>query len=361
MTGPLPVKVEKEWSDHWVATLIFFIVASVTASFIFWWYTRDYEKPKPPGSGNPEVRLENLNKLGKQEVTTWQATNPIRASEQAPAVIDVIPKSQSGSTRGVPLLEVHAGQQVQVVCQQPGWVISKRTEDPFKEMNMWVENVAFNQDSTNVQVDVSPWENSPESFLQPAKDAYLTDDHGFRYDVQRDEGTYPDPDQRQADGTYAGKKRTVKQNEIYRYDLVFGKARPTEFLILHHPQFQNITVWLPWAEKLKPTKLEEHPTQREQGASGGSGRGSASEAPRGSPASASAREADALVEKTEPKPAPCESGFEVAMLTNGFSIRFMKRVDIGTVTRLYLEGTDNSAFVDIPTSEIDHFEKCATN
>jgi len=48
-------------------------------------------------------------------------------------------------------------------------------------------------------------------------------------------------------------------------------------------------------------------------------------------------------------------GAEVAVLRNGFSIRHERREVQGSVTRLYM-GADPSGFVDVPSSEIDHFE-----
>ena len=48
-------------------------------------------------------------------------------------------------------------------------------------------------------------------------------------------------------------------------------------------------------------------------------------------------------------------GAEVAVLRNGFSIRHERREIEGSVTRLYM-GADASGFVDVPSSEIDHFE-----
>ncbi len=51
---------------------------------------------------------------------------------------------------------------------------------------------------------------------------------------------------------------------------------------------------------------------------------------------------------------PCKAD-DTAVLRNGFSIRHERRVVIGTITRLYMNG-DDSSFVDIPTEEIDHFE-----
>jgi Transglycosylase SLT domain len=48
-------------------------------------------------------------------------------------------------------------------------------------------------------------------------------------------------------------------------------------------------------------------------------------------------------------------GSEIAVLNNGFSIRHERREQLGSVTRLYM-GADASGFVDVPTTEIDHFE-----
>jgi hypothetical protein len=51
---------------------------------------------------------------------------------------------------------------------------------------------------------------------------------------------------------------------------------------------------------------------------------------------------------------PC-LGAEVAVLKNGFSIKHERREILGDVTRLYVNA-DGSSFVDVPTSEIEHFE-----
>jgi soluble lytic murein transglycosylase-like protein len=47
---------------------------------------------------------------------------------------------------------------------------------------------------------------------------------------------------------------------------------------------------------------------------------------------------------------------ELAILRNGFTIRHERRDLVGPNTRLYL-GADPASFVDVPTTEIDHFEK----
>ncbi len=50
------------------------------------------------------------------------------------------------------------------------------------------------------------------------------------------------------------------------------------------------------------------------------------------------------------------SGADFAVLQNGFSIRHEHREVVGSVTRLYL-GADRDGYVDVPTAEIDRFEK----
>jgi hypothetical protein len=49
------------------------------------------------------------------------------------------------------------------------------------------------------------------------------------------------------------------------------------------------------------------------------------------------------------------SAADFAVLHNGFSIRHRRREVVGSVTRLYL-GLDKNGYVDVPTTEIDHFE-----
>ena len=50
------------------------------------------------------------------------------------------------------------------------------------------------------------------------------------------------------------------------------------------------------------------------------------------------------------------SAADFAVLRNGFSIRHEHREAVGSVTRLYL-GADRDGYVDVPTAEIDRFEK----
>ncbi|HZR57013.1 MAG TPA: lytic transglycosylase domain-containing protein [Terriglobales bacterium] len=50
---------------------------------------------------------------------------------------------------------------------------------------------------------------------------------------------------------------------------------------------------------------------------------------------------------------------DLAVLTNGYTIRHERREIVGGATRLYL-GTDSSSYVDIPTNEIQSFEKDLT-
>ncbi len=58
-------------------------------------------------------------------------------------------------------------------------------------------------------------------------------------------------------------------------------------------------------------------------------------------------------------PAPEAWAGEIAILRNGFTIRHEHRVVIGANTRLYLDG-DTSSYVDVPTAEIEGFQKDLT-
>jgi soluble lytic murein transglycosylase-like protein len=52
---------------------------------------------------------------------------------------------------------------------------------------------------------------------------------------------------------------------------------------------------------------------------------------------------------------PCFAS-DVAVLKNGFSIRHERRQIVGEVTRLFVTN-DGASFVDVPTADIEHFEK----
>jgi hypothetical protein len=56
---------------------------------------------------------------------------------------------------------------------------------------------------------------------------------------------------------------------------------------------------------------------------------------------------------------PCFAA-ESAVLRNGFSIRYERKQEMGTVTRLFVNA-DGSSFVDVPTAEIDHIEAAAAD
>jgi soluble lytic murein transglycosylase-like protein len=53
------------------------------------------------------------------------------------------------------------------------------------------------------------------------------------------------------------------------------------------------------------------------------------------------------------------SAADVAVLQNGFTLRHERREVLGSMTRLYTSNAGNS-YVDIPTAQIDHFEKDLT-
>ena len=50
---------------------------------------------------------------------------------------------------------------------------------------------------------------------------------------------------------------------------------------------------------------------------------------------------------------------DLAVLRNGYTIRHETREEIGTLTRLYISA-DKSSFVDVPTADVEHFEKCGS-
>ncbi len=50
---------------------------------------------------------------------------------------------------------------------------------------------------------------------------------------------------------------------------------------------------------------------------------------------------------------------DIAVLSNGFSIRHERREVVGTTTRLYLT-SGSTGYVEVPSSQIDHFEKDST-
>src|SRR5579872_6532637 len=52
-------------------------------------------------------------------------------------------------------------------------------------------------------------------------------------------------------------------------------------------------------------------------------------------------------------------GADLAVLRNGFSIRHERREVVGSVTRLYLSSRE-AGYVDVPTGDIDRFEKDVT-
>lgn len=51
---------------------------------------------------------------------------------------------------------------------------------------------------------------------------------------------------------------------------------------------------------------------------------------------------------------------DVAVLHNGFTIRHERREIVGSVTRLYTTANPSDGYVDVPSNDIDHFEKDLT-
>ena len=55
--------------------------------------------------------------------------------------------------------------------------------------------------------------------------------------------------------------------------------------------------------------------------------------------------------------AALSSASEYAVMRNGFALKHEHREVIGEITRLYLSAEASSSFVDVPTSDIERFEK----
>jgi len=55
--------------------------------------------------------------------------------------------------------------------------------------------------------------------------------------------------------------------------------------------------------------------------------------------------------------AALSSASEYAVMRNGFSLKHERREVIGNTTRLYLSADSTSGFVDVPTADIERFEK----
>jgi len=53
----------------------------------------------------------------------------------------------------------------------------------------------------------------------------------------------------------------------------------------------------------------------------------------------------------------CCSASEYAVMRNGFALKHERREVMGVITRLYLTATSPSSFVDVPSGDIEHFEK----
>src|SRR4051794_31021970 len=51
------------------------------------------------------------------------------------------------------------------------------------------------------------------------------------------------------------------------------------------------------------------------------------------------------------------SASEYAVMRNGFSLKHERREVVGEITRLYLTTEPSSSFVDVPSSDIERFEK----
>jgi hypothetical protein len=257
-----------------------------------------------------------------------------------PAPIDMAPTHSNQPAVGSEKQGIiYSGQPIQVLCK-PGWASALNDyHASYKEINLWVEDVTSYDGATDIGIAVSPWTNfGDDALLKEAKGTYLTDDNGYRYDLAKDGGSYTD------------KERIIKADEIYRFKLRFGQIAPTETVILHHPQFQAITIVFPWAKNETKTSL----------------------IPKPSPGTVQPDNVVTpnIIAPYTPTPSPREvmpgrerfagtvarvcpgNDLEIAVLKNGSSVAFSRREVIGTVTRLSVD----SWHKDVLTTDIRNIE-----
>lgn len=311
------VKVKKDWWEIWWKDLGVGIVVVVVGGLIL------------QGISSRNHEIEQQDRVKQPSVK--KADPPIRpinekTEEQHPQVsnlvIDVIPRPLPEYSKSDDLpVKIRAGQEVSVKCN-PTWVPSASPLHAYDRIALSVESIVFDQSFTALHVAVKPGEGAEQDvLLRSAVKAYLTDDNGYRYDLQKDDGSY---------SLYL--TRDIKPDEIYRFSLIFlGKMRPTEKLLFHHPQFQPITVWLPWAQAISHRVLPDTGAlQKPEIATHKSGKQSS----------------------TLPK--PCGENGGIVMLKNGFSVRYDRRETSGSSSRFFT----STGYLDIANDEIVGFEKC---
>jgi hypothetical protein len=295
------VKVKRHWQEILLIEVILGIVVTVVGGVIIHWYIRRSDSI-PSGERKPSASQSKS-----------QAPTPNTIPTPTPLVIlDVIPTHETRVQAHLSKnkqLQVHAGENIKIVCK-PQWVSTVNDGNSrFEKLNLWVEDVVFNEGSTELHVAVSPWSGSTESaYLHDASGAYITDDHGFRYDVQRDLGEY----------------REIKPDEIYRFALHFPKTRATDKLIFHHRQFQAITLWFPWAY-LRPDP--------ESGSSA----------------------SESLPRPADSQDLECVATPYVVVLKDHSTVFYMRAEVNGAFVRFFVPG----GHVDIDSNQIDHYANCS--
>jgi hypothetical protein len=121
-----------------------------------------------------------------------------------------------------------------IFCE-PEWVPAKDNQDnQLKSINMWVEGITRKPQFTIVHASVRSWTDETVAKLQSAKGAYITDDQGRAYDLQKEF--------RMGSNNFVSDGE-VRPAVIERFELWFPETKPTHSITLSHPQFSLIKVY----------------------------------------------------------------------------------------------------------------------
>ena len=289
----------------------------------------------------------------------YQATSSSQAKPSpvsSPIAVDMVPTNQAA---GAPASNkdgrVYTGETIRLICK-PGWVPSLSTTNPYQQINLWAENITFYENSMEIGIAVSPWTNySSDAYLSKAAGAYITDENGFRYDIQKDGGDYPGED-----------FRAIKPDEIYRFRLIFSRSRPTNKLILHHPQFKPITLLLPWADTSTnatpvPTPSPYQPStdtviskpEATVTSSQQPSLGTSLEMLKSTPSPVQQQSAGTSLAMPTPVTNPdrgCKR--QLVVLKNGFAMVYTRKESNGDITRFFT----SEGYFDIPTDQISKLD-----
>ena len=100
---------------------------------------------------------------------------------------------------------------------------------------LWVENVHLTPYETILEMACKTWYDNESAELKGASGAYIVDQHGHKYELLKDGGSYG--------FSFFSRSRTIVGSEIYRWSLVFRRIdNDVAALKLKHPQFEDADV-----------------------------------------------------------------------------------------------------------------------